>query len=57
MESYKLTAAKLKSLLTDDDMIETLLMCFKDGETVELKREDGKIVVIGIKRKLKLKCL
>lgn len=57
MESRKLTADKLKTLLTDDDLIDTLLTCFKDGETVEIKREDGKIVVIGIKRKLKLKCL
>ena len=56
MENRKCTAETLKALLTADSMIETILACFKEGETVELKREDGKLVVIGIKRKLKVRC-
>ena len=52
MENRKFTAETLKA----DSMIETILACFKEGETVELKREDGKLVVIGIKRKLKVRC-
>lgn len=53
----KLTPDLLRKELTDGNAINTIMECFKQGETVELKREKGNLVVIGIKRKLKHICI
>ncbi len=41
--------------LFDDNMKEMILRAFKRGNTVELKKEQGKIVVVEIQRKVKTK--
>lgn len=44
----------MKTLL-DDKATEIILQAFKRGNTVELKKEQGKLVVVEIQRKAKLK--
>lgn len=57
MVQTKLTPDLLRKELTDGDAINAIIECFEQGETVELKREKGNLVVIGIKRKLKHICV
>lgn len=44
----------MKTLL-DDKATEIILQALKRGNTVELKKEQGKLVVVEIQRKAKLK--
>ena len=41
--------------LFDKKITEIILQAFKRGNTVELKREQGKLVVVEIQRKVKTK--
>ncbi len=44
-----------KALLFSAETIEMILSILKRGNTVELKREHGKLVVVEIQRKMKTK--
>ena len=41
--------------LFDDKMTQIILHAFKRGNTVELKKEQGKIVVVELQRKARVK--
>ncbi|MBQ3265213.1 MAG: hypothetical protein IJH07_05495 [Ruminococcus sp.] len=41
--------------LFDEKMTEIILQALKRGNTVELKKEQGKLVVVEIQRKMKTK--
>ena len=44
----------MKALL-DEKLTEMILQAFKRGNTVELKKEHGKLVVVELQRKVKSK--
>lgn len=39
----------------DSETIEVIMNILKKGNTVELKREQGKLVIVEIQRKVKIK--
>ena len=41
--------------ILSDEVIEEILRILKHGNTIELKKENGKIVVVEIQRKVKIK--
>jgi hypothetical protein len=43
------------SSLFSTDVVETIVKILKRGDTVELKKENGKLVVVEIQRKVKIK--
>lgn len=43
------------SSLFSADVVETIAKILKRGDTVELKKENGKLVVVEIQRKVKIK--
>ena len=45
----------LMKTLFDDKMTQIILQAFKRGNTVELKKEQGKIVVVELQRKARVK--
>ena len=47
--------AGVKTSLFSDDVVEEINRIFKHGNTVELKKENGKLVVVEIQRKAKIK--
>lgn len=44
-----------ESSLFSTDVVETITKILKRGDTVELKKENGKLVVVEIRRKVQIK--
>lgn len=47
--------AKSENSLFSAELVDMILQILKRGDTVELKRENGKLVVVEIRRKMKTK--
>lgn len=45
----------MESTLLSEEVIEEIVRILKHGDTVELKKENNKIVVVEIRRKVKTK--
>lgn len=45
----------MEAIFCDKKMNEIILQAFKRGNTVELKKEQGKVVIVEIQRKMKTK--
>ena len=45
----------IENALVSPDVIKTICTILKRGDTVELKKENGKLVVVEIQRKAKVK--